>query len=169
MAVDYRSRVADTELTERLAAIGAVLIDGPKGCGKTETATRVAHSTVRFDTDANARALVGLNPESLFDLPTPILFDEWQRAPQMWDHVRRHVDDLGQRGSVRADRLRDADREPRVALRRRQNRQPQAVGRRRMGGANWSAGEPGRRGREAGRAVQGWAGVEVGWPDAATS
>ena len=98
MVVDYRPRVADTELAERLSAIGAVLIDGPKGCGKTETATRVAHSTVRFDTDANARALVGLNPESLFAQPTPILFDEWQRAPQMWDHVRRHVDDLGQRG-----------------------------------------------------------------------
>lgn len=98
MVIDYRPRVADKELAERLSAIGAVLIDGPKGCGKTETANRVAHSTVRFDTDANARALVGLNPEALFARPTPILFDEWQRAPEMWDHVRRHVDDLGQRG-----------------------------------------------------------------------
>ena len=96
--IDYRSRVADAELTERLGAIGAVLIEGPKGCGKTETAIRVARSTVRFDTDANARALVGLNPESLFDQPTPILFDEWQRAPDMWDHVGRHVDDLARRG-----------------------------------------------------------------------
>ena len=88
--------VSPTEkLAERLSAIGAVLIDGPKGCGKTETANRVAHSTVRFDTDANARALVGLNPKALFARPTPILFDEWQRAPEMWDHVRRHVDDVG--------------------------------------------------------------------------
>ena len=91
----YRPRVADKELAKRLSAIGAVLIDGPKGCGKTETANRVAHSTVRFDTDANARALVGLNPEALFARPAPILFDEWQRASEIWDHVRRHVDDLG--------------------------------------------------------------------------
>ena len=63
--VEYRHRVADGELVERLASIGAVLIDGPKGCGKTETASRIAQSVVRFDTDPNARALVNLNPEAL--------------------------------------------------------------------------------------------------------
>ncbi len=96
--VDYRSRLVDVEFSERLASIGAVLIDGPKACGKTETAARVAKSIVRFDTDANARSLLGLNPQSLFDQPTPILFDEWQRAPAVWDQVRRHVDDLSERG-----------------------------------------------------------------------
>lgn len=96
--VEYRGRIVDDELAGRLAAIGAVLLDGPKGCGKTETASRVAHHIIRLDTDANARALVELNPQALFDEPTPILFDEWQRAPAIWDHVRRHVDDLGQRG-----------------------------------------------------------------------
>lgn len=96
--LDYRPRIADTELSARLAAIGAVLIDGPKGCGKTETALQRARSVVRFDTDPNARALLGLNPGALFDQQTPILFDEWQRAPAIWDHVRRHVDDLRGRG-----------------------------------------------------------------------
>ncbi|MBX7432396.1 DUF4143 domain-containing protein [Mycobacterium sp. Y57] len=95
---DYRARVVDAELTERLASIGAVLIDGPKGCGKTETALQRARSSVRFDTDPNARALLGLNPDELFDQETPILFDEWQRAPEIWDQVRRHVDDLRRRG-----------------------------------------------------------------------
>lgn len=94
----YHPRVADTELADRLTSIGAVLIDGPKGCGKTETASKVAKSVVRFDTDVSARALVDLNPESLFEQEAPILFDEWQRAPGVWDHVRRHVDDLGKRG-----------------------------------------------------------------------
>lgn len=94
----YRPRVADGELTERLSSIGAVLIDGPKGCGKTETAQRVTRSAVRFDTDPNARALLGLNPDELFDQDLPILFDEWQRAPEIWDHVRRRVDDLGETG-----------------------------------------------------------------------
>jgi predicted AAA+ superfamily ATPase len=95
---DYRSRIADAELSDRLTSIGAVLIDGPKGCGKTETALQRAKSSVRFDIDANARALLGLNPAELFDQETPILFDEWQRAPEVWDHVRRHVDDLRARG-----------------------------------------------------------------------
>ena len=74
---DYRARVIDAELFERLTSIGAVLIDGPKGCGKTETALQQAKSSVRFDTDPNARALLGLNPDELFDQETPILFDEW--------------------------------------------------------------------------------------------
>ncbi|WP_208649014.1 ATP-binding protein, partial [Mycobacterium innocens] len=95
---DYRARVLDAELSERLTSIGAVLIDGPKGCGKTETALQQAKSSVRFDTDPNARALLGLNPDELFDQETPILFDEWQRAPEIWDQVRRHVDDLRRRG-----------------------------------------------------------------------
>lgn len=95
---DYRARVADGELSERLTSIGAVLIDGPKGCGKTETALQLARSSVRFDTDPNARALLGLNPADLFDQETPIVFDEWQRAPEIWDQVRRHVDDLRRRG-----------------------------------------------------------------------
>lgn len=95
---NYRARIVDAELSERLTSIGAVLIDGPKGCGKTETALLQANSSVRFDTDPNARALLGLNPDELFDQETPILFDEWQRAPEIRDQVRRHVDDLRRRG-----------------------------------------------------------------------
>lgn len=94
---DYRSRVIDDELSQHMTSIGAVLIDGPKGCGKTATALQVARSSVRFDTNRNAKAILGLNPEELFDQETPILFDEWQRAPEVWDQVRRHVDD--QRGT----------------------------------------------------------------------
>ena len=53
---DYRPRVADTELAARLAATGAVLIEGPRGCGKTETARQAAASEVRLDVDDEARA-----------------------------------------------------------------------------------------------------------------
>lgn len=95
---EYLPRIADAELEQRLASIGAVLIEGPKGCGKTETASRQANSVIRFDTSSAARAQVDLHPDGLFGEPTPILFDEWQRVPQIWDHVRRHVDDLRQRG-----------------------------------------------------------------------
>lgn len=96
--IGYLPRVVDAELDERLASSGAVLIEGPKGCGKTETATQRARSIVRFDTNPAARAQVGLDPDVLFEDPTPILFDEWQRVPQIWDYVRRHVDDLRRRG-----------------------------------------------------------------------
>jgi len=94
---EYLPRVVDAELDRRLESSGAVLIDGPKGCGKTETATRRANSVVRFDTSPAARAQVDLDPDGLFDEPTPILFDEWQRAPQIWDHIRRQIDDLRRR------------------------------------------------------------------------
>lgn len=96
--VGYLPRVVDAELDERLASSGAVLLGGPKGCGKTETASRRASTVVRFDTNPGARAQVGLDPDVLFEEPTPILFDEWQRVPAIWDHVRRHVDDLRRRG-----------------------------------------------------------------------
>lgn len=96
--IEYFPRVVDGELDRRLASSGAVLIEGPKGCGKTETASKYANSEVRFDTNPAARAQVDLDPGALFDEPTPILFDEWQRVPQIWDHVRRHVDDLRRRG-----------------------------------------------------------------------
>jgi predicted AAA+ superfamily ATPase len=94
----YLPRVADRELVSRLAAMGAVLIEGPKACGKTATAVQVAATTFRLDEDANARAAVTLNPEALFAQPTPILFDEWQVEPAIWNRIRRQVDDRGDRG-----------------------------------------------------------------------
>ncbi|MBN9620208.1 MAG: ATP-binding protein, partial [Actinobacteria bacterium] len=94
----YRSRVVDDELARRLETIGAVLIEGPKACGKTATATQVAKTIFRFDEDEAARIAVRLAPERLFDNPTPILFDEWQTEPDIWNRVRRQVDDRQGRG-----------------------------------------------------------------------
>jgi len=89
----YLPRIADRELEERLSYIGAILIEGPKACGKTATAVRHAKTTFRFDDDDAARSLVKLAPQRLFDNPTPILFDEWQVEPSIWNRVRRQVDD----------------------------------------------------------------------------
>jgi predicted AAA+ superfamily ATPase len=88
----------DEELARRLETIGAVLIEGPKACGKTATATQVAKTIFRFDEDEAARIAVRLAPERLFDNPTPILFDEWQTEPDIWNRVRRQVDDRQGRG-----------------------------------------------------------------------
>ncbi|MDR1266523.1 MAG: DUF4143 domain-containing protein [Propionibacteriaceae bacterium] len=89
----YLPRVADEELAGKMRTIGAVLIEGPKACGKTATASQVAATVFDMDRDATARASIELNPGYLFDRPTPILFDQWQVAPELWNRVRRAVDD----------------------------------------------------------------------------
>ncbi|NLC98859.1 MAG: ATP-binding protein, partial [Actinomycetales bacterium] len=94
----YRERISDQELEERLGYIGAVLIEGPKACGKTVTATRHAKTVFRLDEDDSARNLLRLAPEKLFENPTPILFDEWQVEPAIWNKVRRQVDDRDGKG-----------------------------------------------------------------------
>lgn len=91
----YRPRVADGELADRMRSAGAVLMEGPKACGKTATAQRVAATLFRMDTDDGARALVDTAPEVLLSAQPPVLFDEWQVAPKLWNLVRHEVDDLG--------------------------------------------------------------------------
>lgn len=90
--VSYLPRVVDAELADLMRAVGAVLIEGPKACGKTATASQVAATTFEMDEDDTARASIELNPEYLFSRATPILFDEWQVAPELWNRVRRAVD-----------------------------------------------------------------------------
>ena len=89
----YLPRVADGELAAKLRSIGAVLIEGPKACGKTATASQVAATVFDMDRDPTARASIDVNPAYLFDRPTPVLFDEWQVTPTLWNYVRRAVDD----------------------------------------------------------------------------
>lgn len=89
----YRERVVDGELAERLSAIGAVLLEGPKACGKTESAKQKATTTYRLDVDIAARSAAGVAPDLLLESPSPVLLDEWQVVPTLWDQVRRAVDD----------------------------------------------------------------------------
>ncbi len=89
----YRPRIVDPELTEALAAVGAVLIEGPKACGKTETARQAAQSEARLDVDEEARLAATTDPSLVLRGETPRLIDEWQLEPAIWNHVRRAVDD----------------------------------------------------------------------------
>jgi uncharacterized protein len=89
----YVPRVVDTELADRLSTRGAVLIEGPKACGKTETARRVAASEVLLDVDAGAREAASIDPALLLAGDMPRLIDEWQVEPSVWNHVRRWIDD----------------------------------------------------------------------------
>ncbi len=95
---EYRPRVADTELKRRLGRSGAVLIEGPRACGKTATARRVAASAVMLDADRSARRAAGVDPAFLLEGETPRLIDEWQVVPEIWNHVRHAVDDRRGRG-----------------------------------------------------------------------
>ncbi len=76
--MDYLPRIVDAELVELLEASGAVLIEGPRACGKTATAMRVAASNVLLDIDDNARRMIGIDPAAALEGDTPRLIDEWQ-------------------------------------------------------------------------------------------
>jgi predicted AAA+ superfamily ATPase len=98
MKPSYRPRVVDRELATRLASTGAVVIEGPKACGKTATARQVAASEALLDVDANAREAASVDPALVLDGATPRLIDEWQLEPAIWNHVRRAIDDRGKPG-----------------------------------------------------------------------
>ncbi len=98
MATTYVPRVADSELTQRLKVGGAVLVEGPRACGKTELARRQSESEVLLDVDQNAREAISVDPRILLEGATPRLIDEWQIEPVIWNHVRRVVDERRLRG-----------------------------------------------------------------------
>ena len=91
----YRNRIVDRILLDRLEAKGAVLIEGPKWCGKTTTAIQVANSSIFIQDPAKRDQylkMAELNPSLLLEGETPRLIDEWQLAPQLWDAVRYEID-----------------------------------------------------------------------------
>lgn len=90
--MSYLPRIADLELRRKLEASGAVLIRGPKACGKTETASQVAQSVLYADRDQSVRLALDVAPHKLLEGATPRLIDEWQVVPKIWDHVRHEVD-----------------------------------------------------------------------------
>lgn len=87
----YVRRVLDEELDQLFGQIGAIAIDGAKGVGKTTTAEQRVRATVRLDSKA-VRESISAEPEQVLDRGRPILIDEWQKVPEVWDVVRRAVD-----------------------------------------------------------------------------
>lgn len=98
----YRRRIADQILQRKLQGKGAVLIEGPKWCGKTTTAEQMAKSFLYMNDPKTMRqnlSMAEIDPARLLQGETPRLVDEWQLAPKLWDAVRFEVDhrhDLGQ-------------------------------------------------------------------------
>jgi len=94
----YLERFVDTTLANRLKSAGAILIEGTKGCGKTESATRIAGSVANFDTDEQIKIRMAIDPKTVLVGETPRLLDEWQTYPEIWNYVRRAVDERKQKG-----------------------------------------------------------------------
>lgn len=92
---NYKNRIADSVLARKLAGKGAVLIEGPKWCGKTTTAEQQAQSIIYLDDPATIKENLlkaELAPQELLEGEHPRLLDEWQIAPQLWDTIRFDVD-----------------------------------------------------------------------------
>jgi predicted AAA+ superfamily ATPase len=89
----YIKRLTDNELFGKLESSGALLIRGAKACGKTESAKQFAKSIVRIDTDDNISEIMSTNPKRLLMGNTPLLLDEWQVQPKLWNLVRHEVDE----------------------------------------------------------------------------
>lgn len=92
---DYKHRIMDGLLRKKLNAKGAVLIEGPKWCGKTTTAEEIAASKVmlaRTDVKNSFKSLLEIDTEAALSGAPPMLIDEWQTVPKLWDAVRYTVD-----------------------------------------------------------------------------
>ncbi len=88
----YERRIVDDELDELVDDLPAIALEGPKGVGKTRTALQRAKTVHRLDDPAEL-AVAQADPARLLEGEAPVLIDEWQRLPQVWDLVRRAVDD----------------------------------------------------------------------------
>lgn len=93
----YRDRIADGILQKKLRLKGAVLIQGAKWIGKTTTAKQMAGSLIDM-TEGNNKQLALLDPVNLLDKVPPVLIDEWQLVPSLWDRIRSEVDRRGEKG-----------------------------------------------------------------------
>lgn len=89
--MEYVRRVLDAELDDLFDQVPAIAIDGPKSVGKTTTAEQHVHGLLRLDSRAN-RTAVEADPEIALRRARPLLIDEWQKVPEVWDVVRRAVD-----------------------------------------------------------------------------
>ena len=99
--LNYRRRIVDEILMEKLEGKGAVLVEGPKWCGKTTTAEQIAASILYMDDPQKIEqniVMAAMSPKKLLSGETPRLIDEWQLAPKLWDAIRFEVDHRGELG-----------------------------------------------------------------------
>ena len=89
----YQSRIAESAIDKALSAVGAVVIEGPRACGKTWTARQFARSGVLFDGSDEQRMAFAVDPARTLDGDVPRLLDEWHLVPGVWNAMRRACTD----------------------------------------------------------------------------
>lgn len=97
--VKYKHRIADRILERKVLGKGAVLVEGPKWCGKTTTAKQIAKSVLDLgdsSTLTQSAQMIEISPKTLLEGNTPRLIDEWQALPTIWDSIRSEVDKRGE-------------------------------------------------------------------------
>ena len=95
----YKHRIADSILERKVLGKGAVLIEGPKWCGKTTTAKQMAKSILDLGDSSvlmQSSQIIEISPQALLEGKTPRLIDEWQALPTIWDSIRSEVDRRGE-------------------------------------------------------------------------
>ena len=92
----YLNRISDSELKRKLDSAGALLIRGPKACGKTESAKQYSNSILELDQNEQVPLLMETAPQRLLLGETPRLIDEWQEQPKIWNYIRHEIDNRKQ-------------------------------------------------------------------------
>jgi predicted AAA+ superfamily ATPase len=96
--INYRPRIIDRQVAAQLRAAGAVLVRGPKGCGKTETARFLANSEIVIDDSLAIKQAMATDPSLLLNGEVPRLIDEWQEQGALWNVIRHTVDARRRKG-----------------------------------------------------------------------
>ena len=113
---DYLNRVVDREVAETLASSPAVLIEGPRGCGKTWTGQSFANSEVVLDGSEALRIAAEVDPDSILDGEEPRLLDEWHLVRSIWNPMRHACDRRGGFRALPAHRIAESTRRHHRAL-----------------------------------------------------
>lgn len=96
--MEYRARVVEKVLTDRLNALGGVLLQGARGCGKTSTGMQLSSSYISLDSNPELVATAEAAPEFILQGETPRFIDEWQLAPNIWNVMRHRIDRTQEKG-----------------------------------------------------------------------
>lgn len=97
----YLHRLIEKPITESMKTNGCIVIEGPKWCGKSTTSERFAKSVIKLQKPATYkqyRILADIGDDNLLSGEKPVLFDEWQKIPELWDYVRNYIDETSGKG-----------------------------------------------------------------------
>jgi len=98
---EYIPRLVEKTIEKQLKAMGGIVVEGPKWCGKSTTAKRFAKTVVELQKPQilkRYRAFAETSEENLLAGEKPLMFDEWQKIPDIWDYVRASIDDAKDKG-----------------------------------------------------------------------